>query len=73
MSELARQISAVRSFKDSQVVVVGDLILDEYVEGQARRLSPEAPVQVISVERTFFRLGGAANVAHLAAVMGGVV
>lgn len=70
MTEVARQISAVRGFKDASVVVVGDLILDEYVEGQARRLSPEAPVQVISVERTFFRLGGAANVAHLAAVMG---
>lgn len=70
MTELARQIGAVRSFRDANVVVVGDLILDEYVEGQARRLSPEAPVQVISVERTFFRLGGAANVAHLAAVMG---
>ncbi|MFO0547361.1 MAG: bifunctional heptose 7-phosphate kinase/heptose 1-phosphate adenyltransferase [Polyangiaceae bacterium] len=61
---------SVRSFVGAPIVVLGDLILDEYVEGSVRRISPEAPVQIVSVERTFFRLGGAANVAHLAATLG---
>lgn len=46
------------------VVVLGDLILDEYISGDADRLSPEAPVPVLTVEREFERLGGAANVAR---------
>jgi D-glycero-beta-D-manno-heptose-7-phosphate kinase len=44
-----------------RIVVVGDLFLDEYIEGRAARLSREAPVPVIEFERRFFRPGGAAN------------
>lgn len=52
------------------VIVLGDLILDEYVTGDADRLSPEAPVPVLVVEREFDRLGGAANVARNLAALG---
>lgn len=52
------------------VIVLGDLILDEYVTGDADRLSPEAPVPVLVVEREFDRLGGAANVACNLASLG---
>jgi len=45
------------------VVVVGDVMLDNYSWGDAERLSPEAPVPVVSIRKTENRLGGAANVA----------
>lgn len=42
-----------------QILVIGDIILDEYIFGTADRLSPEAPVPVVNVERTELRVGGA--------------
>jgi len=53
----------IRRFAGLRVVVVGDLMLDRYVTGRVRRISPEAPVPIVEVERTFERPGGAANVA----------
>jgi D-beta-D-heptose 7-phosphate kinase/D-beta-D-heptose 1-phosphate adenosyltransferase len=55
--------SLVRTFSELRIVVVGDLMLDRYVAGRVRRISPEAPVPVVEVERTFERPGGAGNVA----------
>ncbi|MGF1531386.1 MAG: bifunctional heptose 7-phosphate kinase/heptose 1-phosphate adenyltransferase [Puniceicoccaceae bacterium] len=46
-----------------RILVVGDLMLDHYIWGDARRISPEAPVPVVSVERDSYSAGGAANVA----------
>jgi D-beta-D-heptose 7-phosphate kinase/D-beta-D-heptose 1-phosphate adenosyltransferase len=46
------------------VLVLGDVMLDRYLWGNASRISPEAPVPVVEVERESMRLGGAANVAH---------
>jgi len=54
----------LRGRAPARIVVVGDLILDEYVDGETRRLSPEAPVPILQQERRTLRLGGAANVAH---------
>jgi D-beta-D-heptose 7-phosphate kinase/D-beta-D-heptose 1-phosphate adenosyltransferase len=54
----------VQSFRGKTVLVVGDLILDRYLWGAATRVSPEAPVLVVDVDREELRLGGAANVAH---------
>ena len=51
------------SFKNKKVLVLGDVMLDTYVYGAVRRISPEASVPVINVERQEKRLGGAANVA----------
>ena len=50
-------------FNNLHVLIVGDVMVDAYVWGRASRLSPEAPVPVVNVDRTEQRLGGAANVA----------
>lgn len=62
----------VREFRGKRVLVVGDVILDRYLWGRATRVSPEAPVLVVDVDREEFRLGGAANVAHNVASLGAV-
>ena len=47
-----------------RIMVIGDLMLDEFVWGKVGRISPEAPVPVVEVERESFHAGGAANVAR---------
>ena len=54
----------------SRVLVVGDVMLDRYWFGDVNRISPEAPVPVVHVQRQEDRLGGAANVARNAAALG---
>ncbi len=56
--------------RDLTVWVVGDTMLDEYAIGDVARISPEAPVPVVRVQRLEDRLGGAANVARQVAVLG---
>ena len=51
-------------------LVVGDLMLDEYLWGKAERISPEAPVQVVDVVREELRLGGAGNVVNNLVALG---
>lgn len=53
----------IDSYRGRKIAVVGDLILDEYVWGKVSRISPEAPVPVVEVQRESLCLGGAANVA----------
>lgn len=53
-----------------RVLVVGDVMLDRYWFGEVSRISPEAPVPVVKVERSEERLGGAANVARNVAALG---
>jgi len=60
----------VRAMAGKTVLVVGDVILDRYLWGRATRVSPEAPVLVVDVERDELRLGGAANVAHNVRALG---
>lgn len=55
----------------SRVLVVGDVMLDRYWFGNVDRISPEAPVPVVHVQRQEERLGGAANVARNAVTLGG--
>lgn len=50
-------------FAKSHVAVVGDLMMDRYIVGEATRISPEAPVPVLMRQRSYGRLGGAGNVA----------
>ncbi len=52
------------SFNDKKIMIVGDVMLDVYMKGKVERISPEAPVPIVSVTETFSRLGGAANVAQ---------
>src|SRR5262249_22808174 len=54
-----------------RVLVVGDSALDAYVAGEVERISPEAPVPVLAVEREEYLLGGAANVAKCLVALGG--
>ena len=54
----------------ARVLVVGDVMLDRYWFGDVHRISPEAPVPVVKIERSDERLGGAANVARNAAALG---
>ena len=54
----------IGDFKNAKVLVVGDLILDEFIWGDVSRISPEAPVPVVWVKRESFMPGGASNVAN---------
>ena len=66
--------------RERAVVVYGDVMLDEFMWGEATRISPEAPVPVVDIQREFVHLGGAANVlanlvalgvrAHIVGVIG---
>jgi len=59
--------------RGKSVLVVGDLMLDHFVIGRVDRISPEAPVPVVQFDHESYRLGGAANVAHNVAALGGRV
>jgi D-beta-D-heptose 7-phosphate kinase/D-beta-D-heptose 1-phosphate adenosyltransferase len=60
----------IHRMKSSRVVVIGDIMLDRYLIGDTDRLSPEAPVPVVTVQERHAALGGAANVAANVAAMG---
>lgn len=61
----------IRSLQGRKVLLVGDVMLDEYLEGDAERISPEAPIPVVKVARSRLLLGGAGNVARNVASLGG--
>jgi len=53
-----------KNSKGKRIAVIGDVMLDKYVYGDVSRISPEAPVQVVDIKSTDYKLGGAANVAN---------
>ncbi|MDR3405568.1 MAG: PfkB family carbohydrate kinase [Chthoniobacter sp.] len=59
-----RVSALIRVFADKRILVIGDLMLDEYLWGKVSRISPEAPVPVVEVVREEWFPGGAANVAR---------
>jgi D-beta-D-heptose 7-phosphate kinase/D-beta-D-heptose 1-phosphate adenosyltransferase len=61
----------IRKFKDTGILTIGDVMLDEYIWGKVNRISPEAPVQVVEVSKTTSIPGGAANVANNIAALSG--
>jgi rfaE bifunctional protein kinase chain/domain len=65
-----RVLQLIQRMKSSRVVVVGDIMLDRYLVGDTERLSPEAPVPVVTLRERHAALGGAANVAANVAAMG---
>jgi D-beta-D-heptose 7-phosphate kinase/D-beta-D-heptose 1-phosphate adenosyltransferase len=58
-------------FAGLPVLVAGDVMLDRFIVGRVTRISPEAPVPIVQFESEHLRLGGAANVAHNIAALGG--
>jgi rfaE bifunctional protein kinase chain/domain len=67
---LARLVSSLR---DRTIVVLGDVMLDRYIEGDVSRISPEAPVPVVALRSETLRLGGAGNVALNLSALGAKV
>ena len=53
----------LKSFKGKKILIVGDVMVDEYLWGDVTRISPEAPVPVVACDKREYRMGGAANVA----------
>jgi len=65
-----RMLQLIQRMQASRIVVVGDIMIDRYVIGETERLSPEAPVPVVTVRERNAKLGGAANVAANVAALG---
>ncbi len=66
-------LSTLPDFSSNRVLVIGDIMLDRYWSGKAKRISPEAPVPVVHVNSIEDRVGGAGNVALNIAKLGGNV
>ena len=64
-------IKAIQSLAESRVLIVGDVMLDAYLTGDAERISPEAPVPVVRVDGERHLVGGAGNVARNITALGG--
>ncbi|MCD6218451.1 bifunctional hydroxymethylpyrimidine kinase/phosphomethylpyrimidine kinase [bacterium] len=61
----------IDEFAGKKILILGDLLLDEYIWGNAERISPEAPVPIVNIRKREVRPGGAANVAMTIAALGG--
>ena len=68
---LRRASELIARFASQPILVVGDVMVDRFIVGRVRRISPEAPVPVVHFELEYTRLGGAANVANNIASLGG--
>ena len=68
--ELRRLAALVERFSSVRLLVLGDVVLDEYLWGEVERVSPEAPVPVVHVQRESAVLGGAGNVVRNALALG---
>jgi len=66
----ARLTEILGAFSRRKILVIGDLMLDEFLWGKVTRISPEAPVPIVDVQRRAAYLGGAANVARTLASLG---
>ena len=58
-------------FSNSKILIVGDVMLDKYYFGKVDRISPEAPVPIVYIQKEDSRLGGASNVANIIVSLGG--
>jgi len=72
MNKLSREraVTLTGEFAGKRIVVLGDVMLDEFIWGRVRRISPEAPVPVVEVDRQTLALGGAGNVASNLVALG---
>ena len=70
-NEKKKLYDQISHFKGKKILIIGDVGLDEYILGEVRRISPEAPVPVLEVDSEDLRLGLAANVAQNVKSLGG--
>jgi len=68
--DIDRMKYAVERFATARILVLGDVMLDQFIWGRVTRISPEAPVPVVEVDQETHMLGGAANVVHNLAALG---
>lgn len=68
-----RLLDYLRLFSKARILVIGDFMLDQFVWGSVNRISPEAPVPVVNVQRESYMPGGALNVANNIRTLGGTV
>lgn len=68
---LKRAYYLIERFKKARILVIGDLIMDHFIWGKVRRISPEAPVPVVEVTSESLMLGGSANVVNNIHSLGG--
>ena len=68
---LKRAFSLIEGFNNARVLVIGDLIMDHFIWGKVKRISPEAPVPVVEVTSESLMLGGSANVVNNIHSLGG--
>lgn len=71
--EKKRLLEILRSFPETRILVLGDFILDRFVWGSVKRISPEAPVPVVNVQKESYMPGGALNVANNIRTLQGTV
>lgn len=65
-----KALQALKSFAKARILIVGDLMWDRFVWGKVERISPEAPIPIVHVQKETEMLGGAANVAHNVMALG---
>ncbi len=73
MTIMSLMSTDISKFNRCKVMVVGDLMIDEYLWGEVDRISPEAPVQIVSVTNEDYTLGGSGNVVNNLAALGAKV
>ena len=61
---LEKMKKIIQNFRKKRVLVLGDLMMDKYIWGNVSRISPEAPVPIVEVNKDTRCLGGAGNVSH---------
>ncbi len=71
MNQNKRLLKLIKRFGSGRILVIGDIMLDEFVWGKVSRISPEAPVPVVEVTKENIMLGGAANVLKNIHALGG--
>src|SRR5436190_12129836 len=67
-----RADALISAFAGKHILVLGDVMLDQFIWGKVRRISPEAPVPVVEVASESYHLGGAGNVAANIRALGGI-
>ncbi len=69
-NQVKRFKSILKNFNNKKIIVIGDIMLDHFIKGAVSRISPEAPVPVVAVNKEFYVAGGAGNVAVNLAALG---